>query len=81
MHHTAVNAYLVQGVLDPVSTENLPQVLSALHNTLRPAVRQRVVLIRELILDRGQLVHLEIEGILLRTERTVALRKVTHTDL
>lgn len=71
----AVTPYLIQRVFDPVTTENLSQVLSALDNALRSAVWQGVVLIGELIFDRGELVDLEIESILLRTERTDALRK------
>lgn len=77
----AVTSYLIQRVLDPITTEDLSQILSALHDALRSAVWQGVVLIGELILDRGKLVDLEIESILLRTERTDALENATRRDL
>lgn len=44
--------YLVEGVLNPVATQDLAQVLRTLHDFLRATVWQGVVLIWKLILDR-----------------------------
>lgn len=63
-----VNAHLdlIQAVLDAVAAKHFAQVFGAAHDRLRPAVWQRVVLKRQLVLHRRELVDLESNDIFLR---------------
>mmetsp|Transcript_65796 Transcript_65796/g.165843 ORF Transcript_65796/g.165843 Transcript_65796/m.165843 type:complete len:210 (+) Transcript_65796:1262-1891(+) len=49
---------LVRGVLNQIAHQGLTQVLHAVLNLRRLTIRQGVIRVRQLRLDRGQLVHL-----------------------
>ena len=60
---------LIEGILDPITTKHLSQVLCALLNLLWPAIWQRVVFVGELILHAGDLVDLQSNQVLLHRGR------------
>jgi hypothetical protein len=59
------HTHLVQAVLDAVAAQHLAQVFGKGDDLLRAAVRQRVVLVRQLRLDRAELVDLQEDDVLL----------------
>jgi hypothetical protein len=54
---------VVRRVLDHRAVQNLAQVLDSIRNRLRLAKRQRVVVVRQLRLGAGELVHLDIDSL------------------